>query len=175
MVDDSDDEKDVKPILRKKGGRTSGGKVKDEPSTPVKKEPEEMDWEAVKVPGRRMTLPRASKGKAVKKPTLPELDSDSDDSIDDFIVYSDEDEDEKDKIKAAKAHGRLATRPTSRRKKEDVEAYGSEAEESDQEDRKPNLLKMNEDLLNKPMAKPLASFLPSAKMLVSTNVVCMNE
>lgn len=130
-----------------------------------------MDWEADDAPkplGRRVALPRGAKAKAMRKVLAD--DSDSDDSIDDFIVYSDEDEDEKDWAKQAKANAR------SRRVKvmrEDDVAFESEAEESADEDESVDrkeflgMREIDESILKKPMPKPLGRFLPSAKMLVS--------
>lgn len=186
FVQDSDDE-DVKPSVRAKRGRPSKGKGKakieeDEdvkPSITPKKEENEMDWEADEPPkpvgaGRRAALPRGVKAKGVakakKRVSLPEFDDDenSDDSIDDFIVYSDEDEDDKDKAKAARTRRAKAQR-------EEDEAFGAEAEESDAEadgDRKPfvNVREIDPAILNQPMAKPLERFLPSAKMLVRVHL-----
>lgn len=134
-----------------------------------------MDWEADAPPKLESTdrLTRGAKAKGVAKAkkrvmSLPEFDDDenSDDSMEDFIVHSDEEEDDKDKAQAARSRRAKA-------KREENEAFGSEAEESDVgEDRKPfvNVREIDESLLKQEI-KPLERFLPSAKMLVRVQVI----
>lgn len=177
FVEDSDDE-DIKPSLKtRKRGRPSKGKGKAEPEEDVKPliaKEEDMDTDSpIKPAGRRSAPSRAAKGRAVQKLAIPILDSDSDDSMDDFIVEDGEDEDEKDRIRAERAQGRR-TRSSTRRSKyvddEGDEDYGSQAEESEEDEPAFGgaMIKASEidESALKPMAAPLERFLPSAKMLV---------
>lgn len=128
------------------------------------------DSPKIKAPGRRAFMPRNAKTRATKKSFLGS-DSDSDDSLDDFIVHTDSDEEEKDRIKAARVQGKKVIRTRPHKVKDEDESdddeYESDDAESDEDDKKRIFAReVDEEVMKKPMAKPLASFLPSTKMLV---------
>jgi hypothetical protein len=165
-VPDSDE--DTKPTISSKvKAKTPVARGK-----PVKEEDMQSELEdspKIKAPGRRATMPRSAKTRAAKWLQEPDSDSDSDDSLDDFIVHTDSDEEEKDKIKAAKTQGKKVNRARPRKvKDEEYDEYESDDAESDEGDKKPFFARDVDKKALKPMPRPLASFLPSTKMLVRT-------
>ena len=171
-VPESDEDEDVKPTISSKRGKTPVTRGKQV----IKEEMEYDELEdspKIKAPGRRVSAPRNAKLRAAAKPLFPEPDSDSDDSLDDFIVHTDSDEEEKDRVKATKARGVKVKRSRKYRYEDDDEFESDDAETEEYEDedeKKPFLAReVDEEALKKPMNKPLASFLPSTKMLVGTS------
>lgn len=170
-IDVPDSDEDVKPTISSKRGKT--------PVTRGKAKKEDMEYDEledspkIKAPGRRVSMPRNAKMRAAAKPLFPEPDSDSDDSLDDFIVHTDSDEEEKDRIKVAKARGVKAKRSRKYKYENDDEFESDDGETEEDEDeyeKKPFLAReVDEEALKKPMTKPLASFLPSTKMLVGVS------
>lgn len=119
--------------------------------------------------------PRSKGERARAAPKIKQLlfsdDDDSDDSIDDFIVHSDEDEEEKDKIRASKkGKGKANGRQANRMDIDDILGLDSEAEET--EDIDDNFVDsaggVAQKIVDGPAPTPLASFLPSTKMKVSS-------
>lgn len=171
-VPESDEDEDVKPTISSKRGKTpvTRGKAKMEDM-----ECDELeDSPKIKAPGHRVSMPRNAKMRAAAKPLFPEpdSDSDSDDSLDDFIVHTDSDEEEKDRIKAARGRGVKAKRSRKYKYENDDEFESDDGETEEDEDeyeKKPFLAREVDEALKKPMTKPLASFLPSTKMLVGVS------
>lgn len=115
--------------------------------------------------GKRQSKPR--KVKVVKCPVVFSDAEDSDDSMDDFIVYSDEDEDEKD-TRRAKGKGKSTTSSRDRRFEDDEEDMEDSQVEETEDDDKIFVSSPPADMrfVKLPPPESLASFLPSTKMKV---------
>jgi hypothetical protein len=113
-----------------------------------------MDSPAVRQAGKRQNRPQ--KTKAVKRPIIFSDIEDLDDSMDGFIVYSDEES--------------MSRSRKDRLFKEDDDTEGSQAKETDDDDDGnrfvPSSAPVDMKFVKLPPPDSLASFLPSTKMKV---------
>ncbi|KAF9517774.1 hypothetical protein BS47DRAFT_1389493 [Hydnum rufescens UP504] len=151
--DTNSDDEDEQPHASSSRKRKVEG---NQPSTPAKSKVNssngDMDSPAVRQVGKRQSQPR--KTKAVKRPIIFSDVEDSDDSMDDFIVYSDEES--------------MTRSRRDRLFKEDDDTEGSQAEETDDDDDSnrfvPSSAPVDKKSVKLPPPNSLASFLPSTKM-----------